>query len=114
MTVDDFRQLALSLPEAVESAHMDHPDFRVRNKIFATLGYPDNGWAMVKVTLNQQKLLVREDPVAFVPVKGGWGKNGATTVQLRSAKKAMVRKALAAAWANTAPKTLVRAHDKLY
>ena len=114
MTVDDFRQLALSLPETVEAAHMDHPDFRVRNKIFATLGYPDNGWGMVKVTLNQQKLLVREDPVAFVPVKGGWGKKGATTVQLRAAKKATVRKALAAAWANTAPKTLVRAHGKLY
>ena len=114
MTVDDFRQLALSLPEAVESAHMDHPDFRVRNKIFATLGFPDNGWGMVKVTQNQQKLLIHEDPVAFVPVKGGWGKNGATTVQLRAAKKALVRKALAAAWTNTAPKALVRAHGKLY
>ena len=114
MTVDDFRQLALRMPEAVEATHMDDPDFRVRNKIFATLGYPDNGWGMVKVTLNQQKLLVREDPVAFVPVTGGWGKKGATTVQLRAAKKATVRKALAAAWANTAPKTLVRAHGKLY
>ena len=41
MTADDFRQIALSLPEASESAHMDHPDFRVRGKIFATLGYPD-------------------------------------------------------------------------
>ena len=114
MTRDDFRQLALTLPETVESAHMDHPDFRVRNKIFATLGYPDNGWGMVKVTLNQQKLLVREDPKAFVPVKGGWGKHGATTVLLRAAKRAMVRKALAAAWSNTAPKTLVRTHGKLY
>ena len=63
---------------------------------------------------HRQKLLVREDPVAFVPVTGGWGKKGATTVQLRAAKKATVRKALAAAWANTAPKTLVRAHGKLY
>ncbi len=114
MTIDDFRRLALSLPEAVESAHMDHPDFRVRNKIFATLGYPGNGWGMVKVTLNQQKLLVREAPDAFMAVKGGWGKRGATTVRLRAAKKALVRKALAAAWANTAPKMLVRAHGKLY
>ena len=40
MTTDDFRNLALSLPEAVESAHMDHPDFRVGGKIFATLGVP--------------------------------------------------------------------------
>jgi hypothetical protein len=114
MTIDDFRQLALALPETVESAHMDHPDFRVRNKIFATLGYPDKGWGMVNVTLNQRKLLVHEAPDAFEEVKGGWGKNGATMVRLRAAKKAIVGKALAAAWTKTAPKTLVRAHGKLY
>lgn len=114
MTIDDFRRLALSLPEAVESAHMDHPDFRVRNKIFATLGYPERGWAMVKVTLNQQKLLLRADPEAFLAVTGAWGRKGATTVRLHAASKATVRKALAAAWCNTAPKKLVRIHlDRL-
>ncbi len=46
MTADEFRKLALELPEASESAHMDHPDFRVRDKIFATLG-PDEDWGMV-------------------------------------------------------------------
>jgi hypothetical protein len=40
MTADDFRSLALGFPETEERAHMDHPDFRVRGKIFATLGYP--------------------------------------------------------------------------
>jgi hypothetical protein len=114
MTFDEFRRIALSLPEAVESAHMDHPDFRVRNKIFATLGYPDNGHGMVKLTPNQQKLVVREAPDAFAAIKGGWGRRGATQVVLRHAKKATVRKALAAAWANTAPKSLARAHGKLY
>jgi len=114
MTVDQFRELALSLPEAVESAHMEHPDFRVRNKIFATLGYPDNGHGMIKLTPNQQKLVVREAPDAFAVIKGGWGRRGATLVVLRRAKKAIVRRALAAAWSNTAPKSLVRAHGKLY
>ncbi len=33
MTAADFRRMALALPEAVESAHMNHPDFRVRRKI---------------------------------------------------------------------------------
>jgi len=50
MTANDFRKLALSLPEAVESAHMHHPDFRVRGKIFATLGYPDKDSGVVKLT----------------------------------------------------------------
>jgi hypothetical protein len=29
MTPNEFRELALSFPEAIESAHMHHPDFRV-------------------------------------------------------------------------------------
>ena len=54
MTPDSFRKLALTLPEALEVGHMGHPDFRVGGKIFATLGYPDARWAMVKLTPEQQ------------------------------------------------------------
>ena len=49
MTAQEFRRLALSLPQVAESAHMGHPDFRVKNRIFATLGYPGRGWAMIKL-----------------------------------------------------------------
>ncbi len=48
MTPDDARRIALSMPEALESAHMGHPDFRVRGKIFATL-WPDKDRAVVKL-----------------------------------------------------------------
>ena len=73
MTADQFRRLALSFPQAIESAHMRHPDFRVRGgKIFATLGYPDRTWAMVKLTPEQQEEFVSFAPDVFVPVKGGW------------------------------------------
>jgi hypothetical protein len=51
MTANDFRRLALSFPESEERSHMDHPDFRVAGKLFATLGYPERGWAMVKSPL---------------------------------------------------------------
>ncbi len=44
MTASDFRKMALSFPEVVGSSHMDHPDFRVGGKVFATLGYFDKGW----------------------------------------------------------------------
>jgi len=108
MGVNEFRRMALSLPEASESAHMDHPDFRVRGKIFATLGYPAAGWGVVKLTPDQQELFVQVEPEAFVPVKGAWGLRGATSVRLRTAPKGMVRKALIAAWCNTAPKPLAR------
>ena len=112
MTADEFRQMALSLPETAEASHMDHPDFRVRGKIFATLGYPDDGWGMVSLTPTDQQLLVLAQPDVFVPSKGAWGRRGATSVLLRAAKKSTVREALAAAWRKTAPKTLSQAKSK--
>src|SRR5262245_46398727 len=105
VTADEFRNLALSLPEAEESSHMNHPDFRVRGKIFATL-WPDEDWGMVKLTPEQQTMFTHSEPKIFEPIKGGWGLRGATKVSLRSAKKVSVRKALVAAWLNTAPKKL--------
>jgi len=86
---------------------MGHPDFRVGGKIFATLGYPDNGWGMVKLSPLEQMLFVQAEPDVFQPVKGAWGKQGATVVRLRAVKKSGLRKALVAAWRNTAPKRLV-------
>lgn len=112
MTSEDFRQIALSFPEASESSHMNHPDFRVAGKIFATLAYPDKAWGMVKLTPEQQSDFVHDDPEAFVPVKGGWGQKGATNVRLKAAKKTIVRTALAAAWSNTAPKQLAAEFEK--
>jgi hypothetical protein len=105
MTADEFRSLALSLPEAVESEHMGHPDFRAGGKIFATLG-PDADWGMVKLTPAQQAIFVRTEPAAFAPFKGAWGKRGCTRVELASASAASVRQTLSAAWRNTAPKRL--------
>lgn len=106
MTADDFRRIALSLPEASESAHMDHPDFRVRGKIFATLGYPDQDWGMVKLTLEQQASLVRAEPAVFVPAKGAWGRRGSTTVRLEAVDLMTLAGALVAAWRNVVPKRL--------
>jgi len=106
MTPGDFRKLALSFPEAIESAHMHHPDFRVRGKIFATLGYPGNDWAVVKLTPEEQKRFMQSDPKVFQPVKGPWGRRGNANVYLPAANIDIVREALTAAWRNTAPKRL--------
>jgi hypothetical protein len=111
MTADEFRQLALSLPEAIEGAHMSHPDFRVRGKIFATLGYPDESWGMVKLTPAQQAEWVEAHHDVFRPVPGGWGHQGATHVVLKRAREGVVRPALIAAWRNAAPKRLAAQYD---
>jgi predicted DNA-binding protein (MmcQ/YjbR family) len=65
MTRNEFRKLALSFPEATESAHMHHPDFRISGKIFATLGYPNDDLAMVKLTPDEQDEFVRRGPTVF-------------------------------------------------
>ena len=109
MTADGFRKLALALPESEESAHMGHPDFRVRGKIFATLGAPDASFGMVKLTPEQQEGFVEKWPKVFVPVKGGWGLRGATNVRLAAATAAALRPALEVAWRNVAPRALVQA-----
>ena len=106
MTANDFRKMALALPETEERSHMNHPDFRVAGKIFATLGYPDKTRGMVKLPPEQQHYLSKDYPDAFVPVKGVWGRRGATHVILKAASKETLRKAIHAAWRNTAPKRL--------
>jgi hypothetical protein len=110
MTAAGFRKLALSLPETAEVGHMGHPDFRVGGKVFATLGYPDAGFAMVKLPPDVQAAFVGAQPRTFAPVKGAWGKAGATQVFLREARVPDVRDALRAAWLARAPKELARRH----
>lgn len=111
MTVAQFRRIALSMPEAAEGAHMGHPDFRVKGKIFATLfRRDDNEWGMVKLKPEQQRHFVEAKPGVFAPVKGGWGRQGCTQVRLDAVSKAILpalRSAMFTAWCNTAPKRLV-------
>jgi hypothetical protein len=111
MTAQEFRDLALSLPEASEAAHMGHPDFRVRGKIFATLG-PNEAWGRAKLTPDQQALFVRTEPKVYEPVKGAWGRRGCTYVRLEAATEPSVRQALISAWRNIAPKQLAQKFDE--
>jgi hypothetical protein len=108
MTPETFRQLALGMPETSEVGHMGHPDFRVGGKIFATLGYPDNKWGMVKLTPEQQEAFVTAEAAVFVPIKGAWRRRGATGVLLRAARAKTLRVALTTAWRNVAPRELAK------
>ncbi len=92
---------------------MSHPDFRVNDRIFATLGYPDEEWGMIKLTPEEQGNFIRADPDVFRPAKGGWGRRGNTNVYLSAAKIDKVREALDVAWRNAAPKRLIRRKQDL-
>jgi hypothetical protein len=104
MTADKFRRLALEISGASESSHMSHPDFRIDGKIFATIGYPDDEHAMVKLSLDQQRMFLRKAPSVFKPCAGAWGKQGSTNVYLATANVALIRAALDAASKNISTK----------
>ena len=106
LTPAEFRRLALALPETEQRRHMNHPDFRVAGKIFATLGYPDKRHGMVKLTPTQQEEFVAATPAAFFPVAGAWGRKGCTSVLLGKVPKRALKEALLAAWRNHAPAEL--------
>ena len=108
MTANDFRRIALALPETEEREHMDHPDFRVAGKIFATLGYPDKSRGMVKLSPEDQHNFSKDYPDGFTPLKGAWGRRGSTSVHLNSTTKDALTRAITAAWRNVAPKRLTQ------
>jgi hypothetical protein len=83
---------------------MGHADFRMHGKVFATLGWPDNNWAMVKLPRELQDALVRSEPETFEPVGGAWGRQGSTKVRLAKADKAVLADAIKSAWQATAAK----------
>lgn len=106
----DFRTLALRFPEAVEGAHMGHADFRVRGKIFATLGYPDAKFGAVMLSPADQDLLMKQYPKAFSLAAGAWGRAGATHVRLSAVTRTAVQLALESAWVRRATKKLIAAY----
>jgi hypothetical protein len=97
ITADDFRRLALDMQDAIERAHMGHPDFRVNGRIFATLHTGDQ-FGMVKLTPDEQQEFMRTSPGMFIPSSGAWGRQGCTNVRLDAADKATVRAAMNLAW----------------
>jgi hypothetical protein len=99
-----FRRIALALPEAKESSHMGHPDFRLNDRIFATLSAQDRGLGVLKLTVEQQQSFITEMPAIFSPVQGGWGRMGMTFVDLRHVDEPILQGALSTAYNNVRAK----------
>ena len=108
MTLEDFRRVALGLPEALEGAHMGRADFRVGNRIFASL-HPDRDAGMVILKPEEQAVLVEAEPAMFSPVPGGWGRSGSTLEHMAAIDEATLRDALVRAWRHRAPPSAIAA-----
>jgi len=98
MTPDDFRRIALSLEGVKEGSHMGQADFRVGGRIFATLAAQHLGYGNLMLTPEVQADFVGELPDVFIPIAGGWGRNGATHVRLATTNEDLLAGALRAAW----------------
>ena len=98
MNAKDFRRIALSFAGAEESSHMGQPDFRVDDRIFATLAAEKKGYGNLMLTLEQQQAFVEELPEMFLPIHGGWGRMGMTHIRLAAANEDVLTGALRAAW----------------
>lgn len=94
MNVRDFRRIALSFEGAEEGSHVGSPDFRVGERIFATLPAQHLCYGNVKLTPEQQAAFVEEMPDVFL----GMGPDGMTHVRLAAASVDLLRGALQAAW----------------
>jgi hypothetical protein len=95
-----FRRLVLQLSGAVEGSHMNHPDFRLNNQIFATLSAQENGCGVLKLTPEQQSAFIADQPHIFSPVQGGWGRMGMTFLRLDQADETIMAGALKTAYNN--------------
>jgi hypothetical protein len=98
MNAADFRRIALSLEGAEEGSHMGAVDFRVGGRIFATLAAVKLGYGNLMLTPEVQADFVAELPEVFVPIAGGWGRNGATHVRLANVNEDVLAGALRTAW----------------
>ena len=105
ITIEQARKAALSLPETEEKPHFHLTSFRVKNKIFATI-HTDKNYVMVKLSLIDQSVFCSYNKEVIFPVPGGWGRKGATFINLKKIKMSMFMDALTTAWKTTAPRKL--------
>lgn len=96
---DTCRKLALSYPDVIEQDHFGMPSFRYNKKIFMTLRLNEN-LAMLKLSEFNQSVFTAYDLEIIYPVKGYWGRQGATMFDLSKVKKSVFISALRAAYEN--------------
>lgn len=108
MTLDEYKKIALSFPNALEKPHFDRISIRVDGKggkMFTTI-LEDGTSANLPLNLEDQEMLCEAEPELFHPVAGKWGEKGWTTFMYPKADEATVRSALKIAWLSSSPKKL--------
>ena len=96
MTVDEARAVFLGFPGAFESSHHGHPDFRIKQGIFATL-WPDRGQSVLRLPMLLAESLASEEPDRYHLV-GRFGRMGWLGLNLAAADPEEFQRLSEVAW----------------
>ena len=99
ISIETFRKLALSFPDASEEPHFEKTSFRVKKKIFATFDEKNNR-AVLKLNEIDQSVFCASSEMIFYPVPNKWGKQGWTIVELSKVRPEMFEDALIHSYQN--------------
>lgn len=99
ISIETFRKLALSFPDASEEPHFEKTSFRVKKKIFATFDEKNNR-AILKLNEIDQSVFCASSEMIFYPVPNKWGKQGWTIVELSKVRPEMFEDALIRSYQN--------------
>jgi predicted DNA-binding protein (MmcQ/YjbR family) len=113
LTIAQARKMALSLPGAEEKPHFHLTSFRIKNKIFATL-HTDKNYVMVNLLPIDQSVFCAYNKEIIFPVPGGWGKKGATFINLKKVPKSLFQDALTTAWKKIASPGLIEKYKDIF
>ena len=105
VSIDTFRKLALSFPEATEEPHFEKISFKVKKKIFATYDH-ENKRACIKLSEIDQDVFSAADKTIIFPVDNKWSKQGWTLIEMSKVRKELFIDALTTAYCEVAPKKL--------
>jgi hypothetical protein len=95
ITSGEARELALSLPDAIEQDHHGRPSFRVDRRIFATLWDEEH----MNVMVDEPGILTATQAQPEICTEVWWGKRlAAVRVDLTTAPRELLRELLEDAW----------------
>lgn len=103
VTLEIFKRIALSFPEATEQTHFEKPSFRIGKKIFATYDSKKN-LACLKLNEIDQSVFTAFNPNIIFAVPNKWGKQGWTLFNLDEVREDLFTDALTTAYQNVVKK----------
>lgn len=97
VTEADLREIVGRMAGVEEKSHFGRPDFRVRNRIFATL-WPLERRVVVRLPRERQHCLAEAEPATFSIPRGGGERSGWLSIDLTRIAPLQLRDLLEESW----------------